>query len=50
MKQKIEITLETEETVIRRQDGNKPKAFSPQCQALVEMSAQQTAALFLVFS
>lgn len=46
MKQKTEITLEVEETIILRQSGNKFKAFCPQCQALVEMITPQiTAAL-----
>jgi len=44
MKQKTEITLEVEETIILRQGGNKSQAFCPQCQALVEMITPPIAA------
>jgi hypothetical protein len=44
MKQKTEITLEVEETIILRQSGNRLEAFCPQCQALVEMLAPPSAA------
>lgn len=44
MKQKAEIILEVEETIILRQGGCKLQAFCPQCQALVEMVTPPIAA------
>ena len=44
MKQKTEITLEVEETIILRQSEKTLMDFCPQCQALVEMTTPQTAA------
>ena len=44
MKQKTEITLEVEETIILRQDAKKFMAFCTQCQALVEMITPPIAA------
>ncbi len=44
MKQKTEITLEIEETIILRRDESRLEAFCPQCQASVEMITPQLAA------
>jgi hypothetical protein len=44
MKQKTEIILEVEETIILRQSGTRLEAFCPQCQAPVEMLTPQLAA------
>jgi hypothetical protein len=44
MKQKVEITLEVEETIILRQGEKILTEFCPQCQALVEMLTPQIAA------
>jgi hypothetical protein len=44
MKQKTEITLEVEETIILRQGEKTLVDFCPQCQALVEMTTPQIAA------
>ncbi len=44
MKQKAEITLEVEETIILRQGRNKLEVFCSQCQASVEMTTPQIAA------
>ncbi len=44
MKQKAEITLEVEETIILRQGGKILTEFCPQCRALVEMTTPPIAA------
>jgi hypothetical protein len=44
MKQKAEITLEVEETIIFRQVAETLTEFCPQCQALVEMLTPPIAA------
>lgn len=44
MKQKVEITLEVEETVILRQGEKVLTEFCPLCQALVEMITPSIAA------
>jgi hypothetical protein len=44
MKQKTEITLEVEETIILRQEPKRVHVLCPQCQALVEMITPQYAA------
>jgi hypothetical protein len=44
MKQKVEITLEVEETIILRQVAEPLTAFCPQCQTLVEMITPRIAA------
>ena len=50
MKQKAEITLEVEETIILRQVAETLTAFCPQCQALVKMTSSQTIADFSAFT
>ena len=50
MKRKIEITLETENTIILRQVEKKFMAFCPQCEALVEMITPPVAAAFFNLS
>lgn len=50
MKQKTEITFETEETISLRQEAKKFKMFCPPCQALVEMVTPPTAAALVGLS
>ena len=50
MKQKAEITLEVEETIILRQGGKILTDFCPQCRALVEMITPQIAAALIGLS
>lgn len=49
MKQKAEITLEVEETIVLRQD-HILEAFCPQCEALVEMITPRIAVALSDFS